>query len=244
MRVIGVIPARYKSSRFPGKPLAEICGKPMIWWVYQQAKKVDSFYEVYVATDDCRIKKACESFDIKVVMTSEECATGSDRVAEVAKKIEGDVFINVQGDEPVIKPEMIQQLIDVFLNDKDVYFASLKKSITDEDEIKAASTVKVVTDIYDNALFFSRSVIPSRLKGESDVKVYRHVGIYGYTSDFLRKFSNMEQTGLEKGEGIEPLRAMENGYKIKVVETEYSSIGVDYPEHIKRVEEIIRKGME
>lgn len=240
MKIIGVIPARYKSSRFPGKPLVDICGKPMIWWVYQQAKKVNEFDKVYVATDDERIEAACKQYNMEVVMTSDKHETGSDRVAEVATKVDGDLFVNIQGDEPVIKPEMIQQVISIFLEDDSVYFGSLKKEITDEEEIKAASTVKVVTDKKGDAMYFSRSVIPSNLKDGKLARVFRHVGIYAYKKDFLIEFSNMKQTELELGEGIEPLRAMENGYKMRLKETEYSSIGVDLPEHIKLVEEQIK----
>ena len=165
MKIIGVIPARYKSSRFPGKPLVDICGKPMIWWVYQQAKKVPEFDEVYVATDDDRIEAACKEHDMKVIMTSDKHETGSDRVAEVATKVEGDLFVNIQGDEPVINPEMIQEVISIFFEDETVTFGSLKKEITDPDEIKATSTVKVVTDQKGDAMYFSRSVIPSNVKG-------------------------------------------------------------------------------
>ena len=164
MKIIGVIPARYKSSRFPGKPLTDICGRPMIYWVYQQAKKVKEFYEVYVATDDERIREICEAHDMKVIMTSDQHQTGSDRVAEVAQKVEGDLFVNVQGDEPVIDPEMIRQVISLFTEDESVYFGSLKKEITDPEEIRASSTVKVVTDDNGDAMYFSRSVIPSAIK--------------------------------------------------------------------------------
>ncbi len=240
MKIIGVIPARYRSSRFPGKPLVSICGKPMIYWVYQQAKKVKEFDEVYIATDDERIKAACSEYNMNVIMTSSEHETGSDRVAEVAEKIEGDLFVNVQGDEPVINPEMIRQVISIFLEDDSVYFGSLKKEITDPDEIKAASTVKVVTDDKGDALYFSRSVIPSNCKDGKLARVFRHVGIYAYKRDFLLAFSNMQQTELELGEGIEPLRAMQKGYKIRLKETQYSSIGVDLPEHVEKVERIIK----
>ena len=143
MKILGIIPSRYGSSRFPGKPLVDICGKPMIWWVYQQAKKVTEFDEVYVATDDDRIKNACDEHNMKVIMTSDQHETGSDRVAEVATKVEGDLFINIQGDEPVINPEMIREVISIFFEDESVYFGSLKKEITDPAEIKASSTVKV-----------------------------------------------------------------------------------------------------
>ena len=233
MKIIGVIPARYKSSRFPGKPLVDICGKPMIWWVYQQAKKVPEFDEVYVATDDDRIEAACKEHDMKVIMTS-------DRVAEVATKVEGDLFVNIQGDEPVINPEMIQEVISIFFEDETVTFGSLKKEITDPDEIKATSTVKVVTDQKGDAMYFSRSVIPSNVKDGKLARVFRHVGIYAYKRDFLEEFSKMSQTELELGEGIEPLRAMERGYKMRLKETKHSSIGVDLPEHIEKVERVIK----
>ena len=241
MKIIGVIPARYKSSRFPGKPLVPICGKPMIYRVYQQAMKVAEFDEVYVATDDERIRTACEQYHMNVIMTSDKHQTGSDRVAEVAEKTEGDLYVNVQGDEPVIHPEMIRQVISIFFEDESVYFGSLKKEITDPDEIRAASTVKVVTDDQGDALYFSRSVIPSNLKDGKQARVFRHVGIYAYKRDFLLKFSGMEQTELELGEGIEPLRAMQKGYRMRLKETTYSSIGVDLPEHVALVEEILRQ---
>ncbi len=240
MKIIGVIPARYKSSRFPGKPLVNICDKPMIWWVYQQALKVPELDEVYVATDDDRIKAACEEYDMNVVMTSDKHETGSDRVAEVAEKIEGDLFINIQGDEPVINPEMISEVISIFFEDESVYFGSLKKEITDPDEIAATSTVKVVTDRKGDAMYFSRSVIPSNLKDGKLARVFRHVGIYAYKRDFLKEFSQMTQTELELGEGIEPLRAMERGYTMRLKETKHSSIGVDLPEHIEKVERVIK----
>ena len=241
MKIIGVIPARYKSSRFPGKPLVDICGKPMIYWVYRQAMKVKEFDEVYIATDDERIRAACDQYGMKVIMTSDKHNTGSDRVAEVAEKTDGDLYVNVQGDEPVINPEMIREVISIFQEDETVYFGSLKKEITDPDEIRATSTVKVVTDDKGDAMYFSRSVIPSNLKDGKLARVFRHVGIYAYKKEFLLKFASMEQTELELGEGIEPLRTMQKGYKMRLKETTYSSIGVDLPEHVALVEQIIQK---
>lgn len=240
MKIIGVIPARYKSSRFPGKPLVSICGKPMIYWVYKQAEKVKEFDKIYIATDDKRIKTACEEHNMNVIMTSDKHATGSDRVAEVASKVDGDLFVNVQGDEPVINPEMIRQVISIFLEDDSVYFGSLKKEITDLDEIRATSTVKVVTDDKGDAMYFSRSVIPSNLKDGKLARVFRHVGIYAYKKEFLLEFSKMPQSELELGEGIEPLRAMQRGYKMRLKETSYTSIGVDLPEHVAKVERVLR----
>ena len=240
MKIIGVIPARYQSSRFPGKPLVDICGKPMIWWVYQQAKKVPELDKILVATDNERIRETCLRLGMEVAMTSDRHPTGSDRVAEVAANTDGDLYINIQGDEPVIAPQMIQQVIHIF-DDPSVVFGTLKKEITDKKEIEANSTVKVLTDLHGDALYFSRSVIPSNSKGGSWARVYRHVGIYAYKRDFLLWFGSTAQTELELGEGIEPLRAMEYGYKVRVHETEYESIGVDYPEHIKKVEEKIKR---
>lgn len=176
MKFIGIIPARFKSSRFPGKPLAQICGRPMIWWVYRQAYQVEELDEIYVATDDDRIAQECRRWDIPVLMTSKEHETGSDRVAEAARITDGDVYINIQGDEPTIEPEMIREVMRIF-GDGEVLFATLKREITDEEEMRAPSTVKVVTDEKGNALYFSRSPIPSNLKGKERARIFRHVGI-------------------------------------------------------------------
>ena len=244
MKVVGVIPARYGSSRFPGKPLADICGRPMIWWVYRQALKVEQFADVFVATDDERIQAVCEQYGMKVVMTSSEHPTGSDRVAEVASKVEGDLFINIQGDEPLMEPEMVRQVIRLF-DDPEVYFGSLKKKVTDPAVIAADSTVKVVTDDLNNAMYFSRNPIPSGLKDTDHVDVYKHVGIYAYKREFLLKFGAMPQSSLELAECVEPLRAMQAGYKMRFTETEYENISVDYPEHLEQViAEIRRLGLD
>lgn len=239
MKTIGVIPARFASSRFPGKPLANICGKPMIWWVYQQCLKVEGLDEIYVATDSELIAEKCRELNIKICMTGEN-ATGSDRVAEVAEQIDGELFVNIQGDEPVIEPEMIQELIDVF-KDSTVEFGTLKSEIFEESEILAQSTVKVVTDINGDAIYFSRSVIPSNIKNGEVAKVYRHVGIYAYKRKSLLEFHSWKQPEIELGEGIEPLRILYHGQKIRVAETQYRTIGVDYPEHIAKVEKIIKE---
>ncbi|MGI5957884.1 MAG: 3-deoxy-manno-octulosonate cytidylyltransferase [Massiliimalia sp.] len=243
MKVIGVIPARYRSSRFPGKPLADICGHPMIWWVYEQCKKVSELDEIYVATDDERIAAVCRQLEMRVMMTCPDHHTGTDRVAEVASRVDGQVFINIQGDEPVIEPEMIRQLIGLF-QDPAVSFGTLKREITDPVEIAASSTVKVVTDRKGNGMYFSRNPIPSNQKDGKQARVFRHVGIYGYRKEFLLQFASMPPTELELGEGIEPLRALENGYPIRVAETHWDSIGVDLPEHIAMVEQYLNQKRE
>jgi 3-deoxy-manno-octulosonate cytidylyltransferase (CMP-KDO synthetase) len=237
MKIIGIIPARYASTRFPGKPLADIHGKPMIWWVYQQAKKVKEFEEVLVATDDERIASACREDNIQYVMTSDKHSTGTDRVAEVAETIIADVYVNIQGDEPCIHPAMITELIGMF-QDNDVYYATLSNEITSADTINSPNTVKVVSDKDGYAVYFSRSIIPSNIKGYKS-PVFRHVGIYAYRRTFLMEFCKMKQTLLELGEGVEPLRALENGYKIKVKSTSFSSLSVDTPKDLERVRELI-----
>ena len=240
MKIIGVIPARYQSSRFPGKPLADILGKPMIWWVYQQCLKVPELDEVYVATDDRRIYDACMNLDIRVLMTSDNCHSGTDRVGEVAAKVDGDLFVNIQGDEPAINPQMISDVIGIF-NDPSVYYGSLRKRITDAHEIQAPSTVKVVVDQNEDALYFSRSVIPSNIKDDRPVRIFRHVGIYAYKREFLMQFIRLPQTELELVEGLEQLRALEHGYKLRVHETQFDSVGVDLPEHIPLVEQLFKQ---
>lgn len=240
MKIIGVIPARYQSSRFPGKPLAAILGKPMIWWVYQQCLKVQELDEVYVATDDERIFSTCTQLGIRVIMTSDQHRSGTDRLGEVASRIEAGIYVNIQGDEPLIEPQMIRDLIGIF-SDSSVYYGSLRKQITDEAEIQATSTVKVVVDKNEDALYFSRSVIPSNVKDGKPVRIYRHVGIYAYKRDFLMTFIQLPPSELEAVEGLEQLRALENGYKLRVHETQFDSIGVDLPEHIALVEQAILK---
>lgn len=240
MKVVGVIPARYRSSRFPGKPLALICGQPMICRVYEQCRKAHSLSQVCVATDDERIAALCRERGMEVLMTSPDHPTGTDRVGEAAEHLDGDVFLNIQGDEPVIAPEMIEQLIGLF-EDPQVMFGTLKREISNPEEIRAASTVKVVTDRAGNALYFSRNPIPANRKGGPDARVFRHVGIYGYRREFLKTFVSLPQTELELGEGIEPLRALENGYPVRVAVTHWDSIGVDLPEHIEAVERYLRE---
>lgn len=238
-KIIAIIPSRYASSRFPGKPLADILGKPMIQWVYEKVSSVPEISEVYVATDDERIFDTVTGFDGKAIMTG-ECSCGSDRVYQACEKINADIVLNIQGDEPSIKIEMIRDLISAF-NDSDVQMATLKKEITADEDVNNPNMVKVITDVNDNALYFSRSAIPYNRDGIDGVKYYKHIGVYGYTKEFLKKFVNMPQSSFEKTESLEQLRAIENGYKIRVIETKYQSIGVDLPEHIALVEEELKQ---
>lgn len=238
MKNIGVIPTRYQSPRFPGKPLADICGRHMIWWVYQQCLIVTRLDKTCVATDDKRIQEVCKRYERNVVMISDKHKTGSDCVGEVATKVDDDLFINIQGDEPLIDLREIEKVISIF-DDATVDFGTLRIEITAPEGIQAYCTVKVACNNNSNVMYFSHNVIPSNRKDGPLARAFRNVGIYAYRKQFLLRFVNMPQLELELGEGIEPLRAMENGYRIKVKETKYQRIGVDYPEHIRLVEEDI-----
>ena len=240
-KVVVIIPARYNSTRFEGKPLAEINGKPMIYHVYQRSKKAKCVDDVIVATDDERIKNAVEKFNGKAVMTSKEHRSGTDRVAEVAKKIDADIIVNIQGDEPLIDPEAIEQAVMPLVEDKNIRMCTLMTKIANEAEYDDTNIVKVVTDKEGFALYFSRALIPYPREKEH-LKVYKHIGIYDYRKDFLLELADMQPTPLEQIECLEQLRVLENGSKIKVVETDYDSISVDTPKDLEVVKEIIIRG--
>ena len=240
MKILCVIPARYASTRLPGKPLADIVGKPMIQHVYERSAQATIPQQVVVATDDEKVFQAVQQFGGKVVMTSSEHQTGTDRLAEVASKYaEVDVIINVQGDEPLIDPKVIDELAQEFLNDTTLQMASVM-SIMDTEDYQNPNAVKVVTDLNNNALYFSRSLLPyPRVAGKANV--YKHIGIYAYKKDFLLKFAKLEPTPLEQSESLEQLRALENGYKIKMIKTKSKFIGVDSIEDLQTVNELLRK---
>lgn len=240
MKVIGIIPARYESTRFPGKPLALICGRPMVYWVYQQALKVKGFDDVMVATDSEKIKEVCSNNGIKVVMTSASHQTGTDRLGEVAKKIDADLYVNIQGDEPMIEPETIQAVIDYYISNPDVKIINTKTLLREDDDVNSSTIVKVVSADNGDGLYLSRSPIPYPKKGQ-EVDYYKHLGLYGITRDALLFYAQAERTTIEKIEDIEMLRFMENGYKIKFVTVKSSTIGVDRPEDIKKVEKAMRE---
>ena len=241
MNSICVIPARYSSTRLPGKPLKDICGKPMICRVYDRAKAAKSISEVIVATDDERILKAVEENSGRAVMTRADHKTGTDRLAEVAEKFpEVDVIVNVQGDEPLIEPSLIDELILEFENDSELKMATVATELTDESEMKNPNNVKVVIDKKNNALYFSRSLIPFP-RNSGKAKVYKHIGIYAYRRNFLLEYSKMPPTELEQAESLEQLRALENGYKIRVIKSDCKFVGVDTEEDLKMVNEIYGK---
>jgi len=233
----GIIPARYGSRRFPGKPLAEILGKPMIQWVYEGAKQAIKLKKVIVATDDDRIAQTCSAFGADVWMTSQSHRSGTDRVAEVARRIDSPIILNIQGDEPLLQGDSLDRLVDA-LQDATIPMATLAIKVEDLSLIEDINTVKVITDNEEFALYFSRSSLPFQA---SDYFL-RHVGIYGYQKDFLLEFSQWPPSRLEKAEKLEQLRALERGYKIKVLLSPHSTLSVDTPQDIIKVENFMKKG--
>lgn len=240
MKVLCVIPARYASTRLPGKPLSLIAGKPMIQRVYERACQATLPDEVVVATDNELVQKAVESFGGKVMMTSPDHPSGTDRLAEVVLSYpDADVIVNVQGDEPMLPPEVIDRLAEAFA-DENLQMATLKTAMREE-EYDNPAAVKVVTDLNGYALYFSRSLLPYPRKKPEDFKVFKHVGVYAYRRSFLLKYAALTPTPLERAESLEQLRALENGYKIKVLESDFQGIGVDTPEDLAAVNELFAK---
>jgi 3-deoxy-manno-octulosonate cytidylyltransferase (CMP-KDO synthetase) len=236
MNILGIIPARYNSTRFPGKPLADIAGKPMIRRVYEQAVQSRTLREVLVATDDGRIKEAVEGFNGKAMLTKASHRSGTDRCREVVERLDEagkyyDVIINIQGDEPYINPLQIDELSACF-TDPDVSIATLTKRIESEEELFSPHVVKVVSDKFGDAVYFSRHPIPFRQNVETHLWItgftyYKHIGIYGYKPEILKKITALEPGTLEFSESLEQLRWIENGFKIRVKETPYESHSVD-----------------
>lgn len=239
MKTACIIPSRYASTRLPGKPLKMIVGKTLIRRVYEQTSKAKSIDDVIIATDSKLIEKEVKGFGGKVVITSKKHNTGTDRIAEVAKNTDYDIIVNVQGDEPLIEPELIDNLVrEISTNDNlDMVTAAAPLR---ESEYEDPSCVKVVRNIYGEALYFSRSLIPYP-RHEFSVPPLRHIGIYAYRKEFLLKYANMKQTSLEKTESLEQLRLLENGYKIGIVTAKSYGIGVDTQEDLEKVIEYIKR---
>ena len=241
MKSIGIIPSRFASKRFPGKPLALIKGKTLIERVWLRAKKSRLLDEVVIATDDKRIFDAASSFKAKAVMTSRKCRSGTDRLAEVARRKgkKYGIFINIQGDEPLISPELIDRLVSALKKDPSAKVVTAVYPIREKSEITDPNVVKAVLDKKGFAIYFSRCPVPfNRLGGK--VTYYKHLGIYGYKKDFLKAFSSMAQTPLEKAEQLEQLRVLENGFNIKAVIAKQDSFGVDVPSDIKKIERMVK----
>jgi len=247
MKITGIIPARYASSRFPGKALTLINGKPMIEWVYKQASKANLLQEVYVATDDARIQKAVEEFGGKVLLTSTHHRSGTERCNEAAIKlneqgIKMDAIINIQGDEPLINPQQIDILASLFSNNR-IQIATLIKKITIKEELFNPNVVKAIVGFRGKAIYFSRQAIPFLRDVENNQwlekhSFFKHIGIYGYTVKVLNEIVNLKESPLEKAESLEQLRWLENGFDIFAKETEFESFGIDTPEDLSKIKNI------
>ncbi len=241
--ITAIIPARYDSTRFPGKPLALIAGRPMIEWTYANAKKCKLLSAVIVATDDSRIAAAVEGFGGDVCLTSSEHPSGTDRIAEAADKLDlpaDSIVVNIQGDEPLIRPATVRSVIEPLLEDDSLQMSTASYRIRKDEEIDNPNIVKVVTDKKGCALYFSRSLIPYS-SGKREV-FYKHIGLYGYRKSFLARFSGLEPSPLEKREKLEQLRALENGFKIMVVKSDSDPVEVDVPGDIEKVLYEMRTG--
>lgn len=240
MKIIAVIPARYEASRFPGKLMQILVDKTVISTTYQNVVATNLFDEVFVATDSEIIFNEIVNSCGKAVMTGQH-ETGSDRIAEAVQNIDCDIVINVQGDEPFLKTEPLKQLINVFNNDqkKEISLASLKIKLSETEEIENPNNVKVITDLNGFALYFSRSVIPYHREKSIDAEYFKHIGVYAFRREALIKFSNLEMTPLEKLEKIECIRYLENGMKIKMIETDFVGVGIDVPEDLEKARQIL-----
>jgi len=230
--IVAVIPARYESTRFPGKPLADIAGRPMIEHVYRRTADTRGIDAVVVATDDERIANAVERFGGVVRMTRSGHRTGTDRIAEVASDLPCAIVVNVQGDLPLIEPGMIAEVVAPLQAEPSLVMSTLRQAISDRSELTNPNVVKVVVDADDNALYFSRASIPYQRESGT---TFKHIGLYGYRRDFLLAFAALAPSPLERSESLEQLRALEHGFRIRAVETAFESIEVDTPEDLERV---------
>jgi 3-deoxy-manno-octulosonate cytidylyltransferase (CMP-KDO synthetase) len=242
MKIIAIIPARYQSSRFEGKPLADIGGKLMIERVYLQAKKVNEFTGVYVATDDDRIFSACQERNINCIMTSAKHKTGTDRIGEVAEKMPADLYVNIQGDEPLIEPETIRQAILPFWenDNSDIQVTNLMTQIKDPVELLNFTVPKVIVAQDGRGVFLTRSAAPFP-KGSIEVKYYKQVCVYGYTPEALRFFCTAPRGKVESIEDIEILRFIEAGRRVQYIEVDTNTVAVDTPNDLEKVRKIIER---
>ncbi len=239
LTVVGVIPARYASSRFPGKALADVAGKPMIQRVYERCARAERLERLYVATDDQRIYDAARAFTDDVVMTAAEHPSGTDRVAEVAAQTTADVYVNIQGDEPLVEAAAVDAAAAPFDRDESVQMATLARPFPPSAaaELASANVCKVVVDRNGDALYFTRAMVPFRYRPQVKLPYLKHVGLYAYRRDFLLRFTTLEPTPLEAAEGLEMLRALAHGFKIRVVVGDFTSQGVDTPQDLAAVVE-------
>lgn len=246
MKIVGVIPARFGSTRFPGKPLVQLMGRPLIQWTIEGAKKSKLLSELIVATDDERIKAAAEAVGVKVAMTASDLPTGSDRIHAAIKNLPCDIVVNIQGDEPLVTGELIDRLAQVFIDEPTMDMATLAHPVNEED-LQSANAVKVVLNCKDEALYFSRYAIPYSRSKASELGTYegclKHIGMYAYSKNFLEKFCEAPPALIEKAESLEQLRALYLGAKIKVIRVKEASLGVDTPEDLARLEKLLSQGI-
>lgn len=238
MKIVGVIPARYKSTRMPGKPIVELCGKPMVWWVYKQLEAAKGIDEVYVATDSEVIKEVCEKENMKVVMTSEECPTHLERLYEVSTKVEADFYINVNGDEPLIDSKCIEDLIPEGIDPESSYVANGMMILRDPIDVVDTSKIKIAVDTLGYGMYMARTAIPFP-KGNSNYKMKKFVGVQCFTKKALRFVIDTPRGELESIEDIDEYRFLENGHKIRFVLTEANTLSVDTPKDVEKVSKIL-----
>jgi 3-deoxy-manno-octulosonate cytidylyltransferase (CMP-KDO synthetase) len=248
LMVLAVIPARYASIRFPGKPLAPIAGRPMIQHVVERVRQADKVSRVLVATDDARIKNAVEAFGGEAILTRADHANGTDRVAEVAAHVPAQIYVNVQGDEPLIDPGTVDAVVAAMLEDEAVQIATPCVAIAEPKDIMDPNVVKVVRDFDGNGIYFSRAPIPWVRDASRDIGAriaqlhWKHLGLYGYRREALLEYPTLPPGDLERVEQLEQLRWLENGFRIRVAETDYDAVSVDVPSDVERVEKLLRAG--
>lgn len=243
MKIIGVIPARYASSRFPGKPLADICGRPMIWWVYRQIKNAKGIDAVYVATDDARIKEVCESYGINAVMTSESCATHLERLYEFSTKVDADFYINVNGDEPLIESKCIEDLLPTDVDPDSSYAANGMMILRDPIDAIDTSKIKIAVDMQGYGMYMARTPIPFP-KGNAKFSLKKFVGVQCFTKKALEFVHNTKRGTIEAIEDIDEFRFLENGHRLKFVLTEATTLSVDTYKDLEKVKGILQKKIE
>ena len=239
MKIVGIIPARYKSSRLAGKMLLPLDGKPLVWWVYRAAKKARGLDYLVVATDDSRIYRELQRRNVPCLLTSVKHKSGTDRIGEVSRRIKADAYVNIQGDEPLMNPKNIDILASELRSNSKADVVTLRVKIRDDQSVKNPNCVKVVTGPGDKALYFSRSPVPFDREASGKAVYYKHLGLYGYRRAVLQKIIKLPVSSLEKAEKLEQLRFLENGFSVFAPLTKYDSIGVDTLEDYKRVKKIV-----
>lgn len=242
MKAVGVLPARWASTRLPGKVLVDICGKPLIQHVWERVRQCRRLSEIIIACDEPHVLERCKAFGARAVLTSKDHPSGSDRVAEAVRRIDADIVVNIQADEPLMDPALIDDLVLSLENDEACALATPIKRLANEEDFHNPNIVKVVVDVKGHALYFSRAAIPFRRDGKPAEysRYFRHLGLYAYRRDFLFTYCQWPKSFLEQEECLEQLRVLEAGYKIKCVETDVEAVGVDTPEDVAKVIKLLK----